>query len=211
MKILFLNPPFTDYGGLEGHGGKALPLNLAYLAAYLREKRPDIEIKVLDCEGLGLRYPEIEEKIRETRPDIVGITAPTPAFAQVLEICRIIKKISPEIVTVVGGPHPTALPEETTAEKNIDVAVLFEGEIAFTELVDALDKGKPLDDIKGIVFKDKEGNIRQTPRRESIQDLDALPFPARDLFPLEIYFPPPTKRMSDKKAGNMITSRGCPY
>ncbi|MFH0803973.1 MAG: radical SAM protein [Candidatus Tagabacteria bacterium] len=211
MKVLFLNPPFTDYGGLEGHGGKALPLNLAYLAAYLREKRPAIEIKVLDCEGLGLRYAEIEEKIREISPDIVGITAPTPAFAQVLEICRIIKKISPKIVTVVGGPHPTALPEETTAEKNIDISVLFEGEIAFTELVDALDKDRPLDDIKGIVFKDKEGNIRQTPKRESIRDLDALPFPARDLFPLEIYFPPPTKRMSDKKAGNMITSRGCPY
>lgn len=211
MKVLFLNPPFTDYGGLEGHGGKALPLNLAYLAAYLRKIRPDINISVLDCEGLGLHYPEIEKKIREFSPDIVSITAPTPAFLQVLEICRIIKDISPKIITVLGGPHPTALPEETTKEKNIDISVVFEGEITFTELVDAIDKGKPLGDVRGIYFKDKNGNLYQTEKREPIKDLDSLPFPARDLFPLEIYFPPPTKRISDKKAGNMITSRGCCY
>jgi radical SAM superfamily enzyme YgiQ (UPF0313 family) len=211
MKVLFLNPPFTDYGGLEGHGGKALPLNLAYLAAYLREKRPDIKIKVLDCEGSGLHYSKIEEKIKEISPDIVGITAPTPAFTQVLEVCKIIKKISPQIITVVGGPHPTALPRETTAQKDIDISVLFEGEVTFMELVEAIDKGKTLETIKGIAFKTKEGNVCQTPPRELIQDLDSLPFPARDLFPLEIYFPPPTKRISDKKAGNMITSRGCCY
>jgi len=211
MKVLFLNPPFTDYGGLEGHGGKALPLNLAYLAAYLRYKRPDIKIEVLDCEALSLRYPEIESKIREIKPDIVGITTPTPAFTQVLEICRIIKSISSDILTVVGGPHPTAMPLETTAEKNIDISVLYEGEITFAELVDAIDKELPIDKIKGIVFKDGQGKIIQTEPREPIQDLDSLPFPARDLFPLELYFPPPTKRISNKKAGNMITSRGCCY
>ena len=58
MKVLLLNPPFTDYGGLEGHGGKSLPLNLAYLAAYLREKKPKTEIRVLDCEGLRLTYQD---------------------------------------------------------------------------------------------------------------------------------------------------------
>lgn len=211
MKVLLLNPPFTDYGGLEGHGGKSLPLNLAYLAGYLREKRPDIEIKALDCEALRLTYSKIKEKIREIKPDLVGITAPTPAFTQVLEVCRIIKEISPKIITVVGGPHPTALPIETTGEKNIDISIVHEGEISFTELVEAIDKNKPLAKIKGIVFKDKKGNVHQTERRELIEDLDSLPFPARDLFPLDLYFPPPTKRMSNKKSSNMVSSRGCCY
>ncbi len=211
MKVLLLNPPFTDYGGLEGHGGKALPLNLAYLAAYLREKRPDIVIEILDCEGFGLTYPKIEKELKKIKPDIVGITAPTPAFTQVLEVCRIVKKISPEIITVLGGPHPTALPEETAQEKNIDVCVLGEGEITFFELVEAIEKSKNLKEIKGIVFRNKAGKIVENEKRELIRDLDSLPLPARDLFPLHIYFPPPTKRLSDKKAGNMITSRGCPY
>lgn len=209
MKVLFLNPPFTEYGGLEGHGGKALPLNLAYLAGYLRRERPDIEIDVLDCEGFSLNYSQIEQKIRIIVPDVVAITAPTPAFAQVLEICRIIKRISPKIITVVGGPHPTALPKETVQDDNIDIAVVGEGEITFTELIKAIDGKKSLFEVDGIVFKDN--GIHQTNRRELIQDLDSLPFPARDLFPLHIYFPPPTKRMSEKKAGNMITSRGCCY
>ncbi|OGZ32591.1 MAG: hypothetical protein A3I88_02575 [Candidatus Portnoybacteria bacterium RIFCSPLOWO2_12_FULL_39_9] len=211
MKVLLLNPPFTDYGGLEGHGGKALPLNLAYLAAYLRVKRPEIEIKVLDCEGLGLSYFQIEEEIKTIRPAIVGLTAPTPAFAQVLEVCRIIKNISRDIVVVVGGPHPTALPKETVAEKDIDAAVLYEGEYTFFNLIEAIENNKGLSEVKGIAYKDREGNVCLNPPGEIIKDLDALPFPARDLFPLDIYFPPPTKRMSDKKAGNMITSRGCPY
>jgi len=211
MKILLLNPPFTDYGGLEGHGGKALPLNLAYLAGYLRGKRPDVEIKVLDCEALRLTYPKIKEQIEEIKPDLIGITTPTPAFTQVLEICRIIKEISNKIIVVIGGPHPTALAEDTIREKNIDIAVIGEGEITFTELIEAIDKNKSLNEVKGIIFKDKNNNIVQTSKREFIENLDLLPFPARDLFPLDLYFPPPTKRVSNKKSGNMITSRGCCY
>jgi len=212
MKALLLNPPFTDYGGLEGHGGKSLPLNLAYLASYLRKDQPEVEIKVLDCEGLGLTYPKIKEEIIKIRPDIVGITTPTPAFTQVLEICRLIKEeISPDIITILGGPHPTALPKETVAEKNIDIGVVYEGEITFAELVGALDKKTSLREIKGIYFKDENGQVIQTEAREPIKDLDSLSFPARDLFDTDLYFPPPTKRISPWKAGNMITSRGCPY
>jgi len=211
MKILLLNPPFTDYGGLEGHGGKALPLNLAYLASYLRDKNPGIEIKVLDCEALGLHYSEIKKEIIQFKPDLVGITTPTPAFTQVLEICRIIKQeISKDIITVLGGPHPTALPQETTTEENIDICVVFEGEVSFTQLVEALDKNESLNKIKGIFFKDN-GKVVSTETREPIKDLDQLSFPARDLFDTDLYFPPPTKRISNWKAGNMITSRGCPY
>ncbi len=212
MKILLLNPPFTEYGGLEGHGGKSLPLNLAYLASYLRKERPDVEIEVLDCEGLSMNYEKIKEEIIRIKPGLVGITAPTPAFAQVLEICRIIKQeISKDIVTVLGGPHPTALPQETIKEKDIDVCVVFEGEVAFTQLINALDKGTSLKEVKGILFKNTEGEVVETGTREPIKDLDSLPFPARDLFDTDLYFPPPTKRISKWKAGNMITSRGCPY
>src|SRR3989338_944537 len=101
MKVLLLNPPFTEYGGLKGHGGKALPLNLAYIAGYLREKKPHIDISVLDCEGLGLSYEQIENELHIIAPDIVGITSPTPAFAQVLEVTRRIKKADKNIKIIV--------------------------------------------------------------------------------------------------------------
>lgn len=213
MKVLLLNPPFTEYahGALKGHGGKALPLNLAYLAGYLRKQKPNIEILALDCEGLSLSYEKIEYEIQKIGPDMVGITAPTPAYAQVLEISKIIKGIDNGIKVVVGGPHPTALPEDTVEQPNIDIVISGEGEITFFDLVNIVDKGLDLGDVKGIVYKDKNGKTHKTLTRPLIKDLDELPFPARDLFPLDIYYPPPTKRISNKKSGNMITSRGCPY
>lgn len=211
MRILLINPPFSDYGGLKGHGGNALPLNLAYLAGYLRQQQPEIEIKILDCEGLRLTYDKITEKIKDIKPDLVGITMPTPVYHQVINIAEIIKKISEKIFIVVGGPHPTVLSRETLNESVIDCCVIGEGEVTFSKLIEVLIKGQSLQAVKGIVFRDGDGQIQQTEKRELVQDLDSLPFPARDLFPLDIYFPPPTKRVSNKKAGNIITSRGCPY
>ena len=211
MNVLLVNPPFTDYGGLEGHGGNALPLNLAYLASYLRKCRPEIKIDVLDCEGLRMTFQNIEERLKEIKPDIVGITMPTPAYDQVVAVADIVKKISSKIVVIAGGPHPTVSPKETVAEKSIDFCVVGEGEETFKELVEAVDQNRPFRKINGIAYKGDNGNIHQSPQRKLIPELDSVPFPARDLFPLEIYFPPPTKRVSSKKAGNMITSRGCPY
>lgn len=209
MKVLFLNPPFTEYAGLEGHGGKALPLNLAYLASYLRREKSEFELSVMDCEAREMRYEQIREELVKIMPEIVAITAPTPAFTQILEVCRIIKEISPKIITVLGGPHPTALPLETVAEQDIDIVAIGEGEATFAELVDALDRQRPLSEIKGIAYKDESGLPRLNERRGLIPDLDSIPFPARDLFETDLYFAPPTKRMSNRKGGNMITSRGC--
>ena len=211
MKILFLNPPFTEYAGLEGHGGKALPLNLAYLAGYLRKHKPYLKLETLDCEGLSLPYEKIEKKIGEISPNIIAITVPTPAYIQVQKVCEIIKKISPNIYTIVGGPHPTAFPIKTTADQNIDFSIIGEGEETFNDLVDALEKKRPLSDVNGIVYKDENNKVVRTEPRPLIQNLDSIPFPARDLFPTEIYFLPPTKKTSNKKAGNIITSRGCCY
>jgi len=211
MRILFLNPPFTKYAGLEGHGGKALPLNLAYLAGYLRKHSPHHKLEVLDCEGLNLSYETIEKRIKEISPDVIAITAPTPAYVQVEEVCKIIKKISPKIKTIVGGPHPSAFPQETTKNPNIDFSIIGEGEETLTELISFLEKNSSLAEVKGIAYKNESGEIIKTQPRPQIADLDSIPFPARDLFPLDIYFLPPTKRTSNKKAGNIITSRGCCY
>lgn len=211
MKVLLLNPPFTDYGGLEGHGGRALPLNIAYLASYLVEKSVGVDVTILDCEGLRLKYEDIEGRLKAIRPDIIGITLPTPAFEQGLEVSRIAKRLNKNVKIVVGGPHPTAFPVETAGEDSIDISVYGEGERTFWEIVEAFRNNKPLNDVKGISYKDSNGKVKLNEPRPLIEDLDSLPFPARHLLPLDIYFAPPTKRVSNKRNANMITSRGCPY
>jgi len=211
MKILLINPPFTGYGGLEGHGGKAAPLNLAYLASFLRKESPDIKISILDCEGLALSYSRIKSEIEKNSPDIVGITAPTPAYNQVIEVSKLIKNISKDIKIILGGPHPTTFPAETAQEEFIDFSVYGEGEQTFFELVNVIEREGDFNSVEGIAFKNSAGKVHLTAPRPLINDLDSIPFPARDLLPLDIYFSPPTKRVSNKKNGNMITTRGCPF
>jgi anaerobic magnesium-protoporphyrin IX monomethyl ester cyclase len=212
MKIIFINPPFSKYDGIEGHGGKSIPLNLGYLASYVRQQKSDFEIDILDCEALNLSYEQIRDYVSKFRPDIAAITMATPAYEHVVHVADIVKKLNPKTSVVVGGPHPTALPKETLLEKNLDFAVIGEGEFTFLELMETLEKNKnDFDKIKGLAYKDEKGDIFENEKRELIQNLDVLPFPAKDIMPMHAYYLPPSKRISGGAATSIVTSRGCPF
>ncbi|MFA6636984.1 MAG: radical SAM protein [Candidatus Omnitrophota bacterium] len=210
MKILLINPPYINLSGIKNSGGHSIPLNLAYLAAAVREKTV-CEIKIIDCENSGLSYDQISERVKEFSPDIVGITFPTPAFKHVVKIAEDIKNIDGSIKIVVGGAHPTAFPLETTSIPYIDFTVFGEGEITFTELVTAISEGDDhYDGIPGIAYK-QGGKVIVNEERELIEDIDGIPFPARDLFDLSSYYAAPTKKVSNFSSTSIISSRGCPY
>ncbi len=211
MKILFINPPFSKYDGIEGHGGKAAPLNLGYLASYTRQQKPKIKVDILDCEGLNLSYEQIKKYLIKFGPDVAALTMPTPAYEHVILIANIIKSLDQKTIVIVGGPHPTALPNNVLSEKSIDFAVIGEGEITFLELVNALEKNEnDFYRIKGLSFK-SGGKIIINQPRELIKNLDILPFPAKDILPLNAYYLPPTKRITSGSSTNIVTSRGCPF
>ena len=212
-KVLFLNPPFVRYDGVEGQGGKTAPLNLAYLAAHLRQKHGELDISILDCEALNMSYEKIRNKISEINPDVVAITFPTPVYNQIKTIVKDIKGIRHDIVIVVGGPHPTISTSETLVDiAEIDFAVMGEGEETLTELVGFLISGKKnYDEILGLAFRQSDGGIIVNELRPLIADLDSLPFPARDLLQMEIYYLPPTKVVDNGQFINIISGRGCPY
>jgi radical SAM superfamily enzyme YgiQ (UPF0313 family) len=209
-KILFINPPFIRYGGVEGHGGKNTPLNLAYLASYLREQKEGIDVDIIDAEGVELSFEQIYERVDSFSPDIIGITCPTPVYYNVQKMCTDLKRKDKDVKIVLGGPHPTALPVETLKETDCDIVCIGEGELTFLDLVNTFENGKNLNSIAGIAYK-YNGDVFVNQRRELIKDLDMLPFPAKDLLPVDRYYLPPTKRMRSERATNMITSRGCPF
>jgi anaerobic magnesium-protoporphyrin IX monomethyl ester cyclase len=210
MKVILINPPFSMYAGVKGHGGSAPPLNLAYIAAFLRQKRKD-RIAIIDCEALRLKYKDIEKRLKEMKPEIIGITAPTPAFQQVLNVAEIAKKVNPKIKVIIGGPHASAFPEDSVMFKQIDYVIVGEGEETFCELVSAIEDGTNLSKIDGLVYKKGKKAVRNPPRAY-IKNLDELPFPARDMLPMHLYFPPPTKRVGQQKNNaSIIGSRGCPF
>jgi radical SAM superfamily enzyme YgiQ (UPF0313 family) len=183
------------------------PLGLAYLAAILQ--RDGHEVRVIDAAVLRLSEDQIVSDVREFHPHLIGITTLTPRYRIALSLATKLKK-ELGLPILIGGSHVTALPKETMMNKCFDIAVLGEGEATITELVQTLQDNQDISKVKGIVYRHGE-EIVTTGYRPFIDDLDQIPFPARDLLPpLSEYEPSPAayKRLPQ---ATMITSRGCPY
>lgn len=215
MKILLINPPnFTTIHScmpkvLEEGFDFLPPLGLMYIAAYL-QKHSSHEIKMLDCQVEQLTKEQIRLRIMQESPDVVGITAMTFTFIDVLELAKIVKTINSHIKVVLGGPHINVFPEESIKNRpEVDFLVMGEGEVTFKELLDHHHNTitKDLYQVKGIVFKDGNRIINTGPR-ELIQDLDSIPFPARTMLPYKKYF---SVVSANKPVTTMFTSRGCPF
>jgi len=223
-KVLLVRPPATIVKSLEPKN-LAVPLGLVYLGAVLEK---DYEVRILDsmAEGFeeeipldndvlryGLSYDKIRDKISEFAPDIVGVSCLfSVQFSNALEVCRLVKEINANIITVLGGSHPSSLPQEVLKEKEIDFVVIGEGEEALSKLLRAIDSGADLTQIDGLAFK-TGGNIVVNPKTQYIKDLDSLPFAARHLLPMDKYFTVnrPHGSVALKTPNTvMITSRGCP-
>jgi len=224
MKALLINPPWYRF---FGHSYTQVPLGLAYIAGMLHENGVKTKIynsdfalesektsalnitknygnyqKALEAENHPI-WLEIEETIREQGPDIIGISSMTAKHKSAEKVAALAKGIDRYITVVMGGPHPTVMPEETMRDENTDIAVIGEGEMTFLELAGLLEEVESLDKCKGIAYK-RRGKIRRTGQREPIQDLDLLPMPAKNLLIGKNKYPPGS--FSD-----MITSRGCGY
>jgi len=176
------------------------PLGLAYIAACLES---DYNVKIVDaaCEGwhqekeesknlitYGLSFQNLKELIQDFKPDLIGVSCLySMQYKNAHQVCAIAKELDKNILTVMGGAHPTALPQKTLQDINVDIVVLGEGESTSKELLAALSKGQDLSGIDGVAFR-QNGKIAISPKTNFIQDLDQIPFPARHLLPMEKYF-----------------------
>ncbi|MEJ2313532.1 MAG: radical SAM protein [Nitrospirota bacterium] len=212
MKVLLINPPRENeiIGNnpsiIEEERGFNPPLGLLSIAGYL-EKYGGHDIAVIDSQAERLGYDSLAERVRAARPDVVGVTAMTMTLIDVMKTVALVKKAGGGARVVVGGPHVHLFPRETINLGNIDCLVLGEGEEAFKELLDFLGDRQALRRTPGLVFKDGD-EIVNTGVRPPIENLDALPFPARHLVPYRKYTSLLTK---GKTVTTTFTSRGCPY
>jgi len=178
----------------------APPLGIAYIAAVLEEK--GIQAKIIDASALEMDWLILEKEIEKYSPDLVAITALTPTIDKALKTAQISKKACPNAMIVLGGYHPTFTYKELLKYDFIDLVVFDEGEYTMLDLVRALERGSDLKEVRGIA-----GKNFKTPKREVIEDLDSLPFPARHLLPMDHY-----KILNIKlPTGTLISGRGCPF
>lgn len=200
--ILLINP--IDETMVKNSLGLNIPpLNLMYLASSLEEA--SIPVKIFDDDLYQLGAGTITKIVSKIDPDVVGITATTATIKNSLNYLEIIKKEFPNILTVIGGPHPTFMPNEVLNEEYLDLVVMGEGEETLVDVVNHYVKNENKDfaNVKGVVYKDNKRIIATDPR-PLIENLDNLPFPARHLVPFKSY------KLSNQ-AGGMITSRGCVF
>jgi len=198
MKVTFINPPQTN-SKYKFIGVVAPPLGISYMAAVLEENGHDVSI--IDASALEMTWEDLEKAVEEASPQVVAITALTPTVKQAEKSAQIVKKVFPETTVVMGGYHPTFNYQEILEKDYVDVVVMGEGEYTMLELVQTLESGGDLSPVRGLALK---GQVN--PPRPLITDMDALPFPARHLLPMDHY------KMLNMKTGmaTMITSRGCP-
>jgi len=197
-----------------------MPLGLGYLASTLLQA--GFKVSIIDCLGealnkrtvenglytLGLTIPEVQDRIREEKPDLIGIACMfSSRFQIVKKIAEAAKTIDYTVQVVVGGIHPTIRPFEVLAESSVDFAVLGEGESTILNLA----MGRSPEEMDGVAYKDS-GEIHVNPKTRYIEDLDTIPFPARHLFNPE-YFQESRRglfRNTVYSRNTVITSRGCP-
>ncbi len=208
-KILLILPYFSEkrhYGSMSKVAPSLLPVSLVYLAGYL--EREGYNIRIFDGQVETMSASTIESRVREFSPDIVGITCMTPMVTETHLVAEVVKGMDPSISVVVGGIHPTILPNDVISDPNIDVIVRGEGEATFQELIEVLPDGD-LRGITGITFMDGD-EVVSTGNRELVDDLDLLPMPARHLVNYEGYHQVPDAVFAEPLR-EILTSRGCPF
>ena len=201
LNILLVNPSQSHvYGKLRP--ALQISLGLAYVAGSLRQQGYCVDI--LDINLERITKEQIKKRVVEKEIRLVGITATTPAINNALTIARLVKQV-PGVQVILGGVHPTIMPYESMSETCVDFCVIGEGEVTIVELIQALEAGRDLKEVKGIAFR-KDGLVIKTAPRVPVEDLDSLPPPARDLFPNHAYTYPDS---ISRNTVPMITSRGC--
>lgn len=199
-RVLFITPPY--HCGVVEVAGRWVPLSFAYLAASARKAGYEPVIYDAMTKDVGLK--EIEQKIIDTRPVVVAVTAITSTAPDSLEVLRIAKQVNPEIITIIGGVHPTFMYKEMLQSGFADYVVRGEGEETLAELLISIREGGSIDQIKGLAYRQGHRCVATAPR-PFMQDLDSI-MPCWDLIEWKDYryFVIPGSRL-----GAVSTSRGC--
>jgi radical SAM superfamily enzyme YgiQ (UPF0313 family) len=195
-----LNPAFFD---VHPH------LGLTSLAAAARQEGHEVAIYDPKREvRFGRRaydryfYEAASEDILQTAPESVGFTTLGCSFLFAVRVAELIKRREPDLPIMLGGPHATMLDRRILETyRQFDIAVRNEAEQTLPLLLAKLPQ-RSFDAIPGITWRECSGKIRSTPGMPRIEDLDQLPIPLYDLYPV---------RELGLKLMRVEAGRGCPF
>jgi radical SAM superfamily enzyme YgiQ (UPF0313 family) len=187
------------------------PMGTAYIASALRNAGHHVFIYSQDQH----HYPEpqLTDYLCENHFDVVavGVIGGYYQYRKLLALSRAIHAVPERPRFVIGGAGPSPEPEFFLRKTGADVAVIGEGEVTMVELLDAFNRTRDLDSVNGIAYI-ADNRLRQTSERQPIPEVDAIPHPAWDLFPMDYYalLRMPHATNSDRVLP-VLAGRGCPY
>ena len=204
--LMTTDPPKESPWGL---GRRFPPLGLSYVAGAL--VKAGYQVEMLDNYLLKKPIGEVKEIVKRFSPQIVGITCGSVTFSRCIETAKAVKDVLPSCKVVVGGWHPSYLPESLLQHPEIDYVIMGEGERAIVELTECIVKGvddSGISKISGLAYRKEKNFVKNAP--DLINNLDDVPFPARHLLPMHLYSRE-MEYLSVKPVDTMNVIRGCPY
>jgi anaerobic magnesium-protoporphyrin IX monomethyl ester cyclase len=216
MNVLLIYPPI-EHQAIYSRGFRRVkgaetmtypPLGLMYLQAIIKRETPH-HVMLLDLSLPEKASFDLAGFVQGFCPDIVGMTAYTLCFYDVLSTAKRIKAIRPATKVVLGGPHIALFPGETLLHPEIDFAISGDGERPLLELIKVLAEGHgALSGIPSLHYRDATGQILMNGPAHIEKDLDSLPFPCRDDLDEQRYHSP---FFAERGSATISTSRGCPF
>ena len=208
--IIIINPPAKIKVVREGRCEQRadsyqylmVPISLPSIAAVLQQE--GFEVKIFDCIADDISLEELKKRLEKEKPLLAIVNVATMTFNTDKKTAELCKKLN--IPCAAMGMHVTTIPDDALKNSEFDFAIRGEPEIISLNLAKALHKNKNIKKVKGISFK-KAGKIIHNPDEKLIENLDKLPFPARDLLNNEKYIEP----LTQEPYTLVITGRGCPY
>lgn len=232
-------------GGIAERKHCSPPLGLAYLAAGLLKNGYSVEILDMLAEGYeqeryteqfvyyGLSTSQALERIQQADPDLIGISVLFSNIArQCLNLAALIKENFPDKYILFGGHHPSSIPLRTMENPAVDFVLTGEADDTVVQLCDCLKGRFDLDSVKGLFYR-KNGKIVDTmssitpvvqgrdfkyyraAKGPNPGRLDALPYPAWDIFPMEKYFSAEVRQggtdVRRERYAVMVSTRGCAH
>jgi anaerobic magnesium-protoporphyrin IX monomethyl ester cyclase len=210
VRVALVYPPYGPVKNEPGiktvkeNYGVFPSLSLLYVAGIL--EGAGCEVLFIDAHAEGLDIDQTVARLQAFGPDYVGYTLTTYLFFQTMDWVAAIRR-AVDVPVIVGGVHLSIYPRETLAYPDLDYAVTGEGEVALPELIAALVDRTELGQVRGIAFKQPDGQVIVTPTARDA-DIDQAPFPARHLLDNSIYY---SFISQYRNFSCFITSRGCPY
>ena len=207
-KVLLVNPSMEELyenAYVKDSVPNYPPLNLLTIAGGLLDDGHNCIIIDLNIIPQKEMFDGLSKTLKDYKPDVVGITFTSALYSQCMKTISLAKEIVPDALIIAGGAHASSDATSTLQNTQIDIAVMGEGDFTVQEIL----SGKPLKDVLGIAYKEKEQVIINPPR-QFMRELDTLPFPAYQLIDIKKYKVPYTY-CRENPVASIETSRGCAW